>query len=603
MLSYTFDVIVVGGGHGGCEAAHASAKMGCKTLLLTMAMDTVGVMSCNPSIGGLAKGQIAREVDALGGLMGRIIDRSMIHFRMLNASKGAAVQAPRAQADKKLYQTLIKHEVEKTPNLVLAQGSVIDIRVNDNRVTAVRTREGIEYKGKSIILTTGTFLKGLIHMGTAMIESGRAGESASHLPDCFKSLGLITGRLKTGTPPRILSSSIDYSQLTPQPSEPPLPFSYWSGPINRPLVDCYIGYTNQTVHDIILENIHLSPMYSGQIHGVGPRYCPSIEDKVKRFKEKERHQLFFEPEGLNTEEVYINGVSTSLPPEVQDKFLRTIPGLENLIIQRFGYAVEYDYVPPYQTSITLMSKHLPGLFFAGQINGTSGYEEAAGQGLIAGINAALHAKGEEPFIMDRSDSLIGVMLDDLTTKELDEPYRMFTSRAEYRLTLRQDNADRRLYQKARKYNLITQEQFDMVQRKIDNLLNLRKTFDKKYVDGKTLTHHVRVNSNTIDDVLAIAGDLGDLPDRETLLQFDIDTKYEGYLKRQDEEIIKHKRVENKPLSPENDYLKIKELKMETKQKLNKFKPATIGQASRLSGVNPADISILLVLLEKGDIKS
>jgi len=603
MLSYSFDVIVVGGGHGGCEAAHASAKMGCKTLLLTMAMDTVGVMSCNPSIGGLAKGQIAREVDALGGLMGRIIDNSMIHFRMLNSSKGAAVQAPRAQADKKLYQALIKHAVEKTPNLVLAQGSVIDIRVDDNRVTAVRTKEGIEYRAKSIILTTGTFLKGLIHMGTAMIESGRAGESASHLPDCFKSLGLITGRLKTGTPPRILSSSIDYSKLTAQPSEPPQPFSYWSKEIKRPLVDCYIGYTNRDVHNIILDNIHLSPMYSGQIQGIGPRYCPSIEDKVKRFSEKERHQLFFEPEGLTTEEVYINGVSTSLPPEVQDKFLRTIPGLENVVIMRFGYAVEYDFIPPYQTSVTLMSKHLPGLFFAGQINGTSGYEEAAGQGLVAGINAALHAKGEEPFVMDRSDSLIGVMLDDLTTKDLDEPYRMFTSRAEYRLTLRQDNADRRLCEISKKYNLITQGQYDVVRKKMDDIQNLRTRFDKIFVEGKSLTHHVRVNSNTIDDVLAIAGDLADLPNRETLLQFDIDTKYEGYLKRQEEEIVKHKRVENKSLSPENDYIKIKELKMETKQKLQKFKPATIGQASRLSGVNPADISILLILLEKGDIRS
>ncbi len=610
-----FDVVVVGGGHAGCEAALASARMGMHTALLTMDPDTVARMSCNPAIGGLAKGQLVREIDALGGEMAKVIDQTGIQFRMLNTSKGPAVRSPRAQADKKPYQLTMKRRLEEQENLSLRQETVDALLVKHNLVIGIIAQSGITYRAKAVILTTGTFLKGLIHCGNTKVVGGRVGEpSAEKLSSSLISLGFELGRLKTGTPPRLNGQTINYDVLEPQYGDKnPQPFSYSTDKIVRPKVPCYITYTNQKTHEILRANLNRTPLYTGQIKAVGPRYCPSIEDKIVRFPDKDQHQIFLEPEGLDTLEVYCNGISTSVPQDVQEAMVHSIKGLEDAEFVRHGYAIEYDFVPPTHIKPSLETKLVENLFFAGQINGTSGYEEAAAQGIMAGINAVLRIRGEEPFVLDRSEAYIGVLIDDLVTKGTHEPYRMFTSRAEYRLLLRQDNADRRLMKYGHRYGLIKDTQWERLKEKEKAIAEVKDYIRKKYTRSLgggvcTLEKLLRRPEINFADLLELDDGLKHMvksptpnsefrtPNSSVQEQVEIEVKYAGYIERQQAQVEKFKKMEGFILPSRLKYSSIPELRTEARQKLEHIRPLSLGQASRISGISLADLSILMIYL-------
>ena len=613
-----YDVIVVGAGHAGCEAALASARMGLKTLMCTLNLDSVAFMPCNPNIGGTAKGHLVREVDALGGEMGINIDNTYIQSRMLNLSKGPAVHSLRAQADKKRYSERMKHIIESTPNLDLRQLEVVSIDAPDNEVKGVLTRYGAYFACKSVVLTTGTYLKSNVIVGEIVVNEGPSGFfPANELSKSLIELGVSLRRFKTGTPARVNARSIDFSKMEEQKGDlEVIPFSFMSGDITRNQVSCYLTYTNNKTHDVILDNIDRSPLYNGSIKSTGPRYCPSIEDKVMRFRDKERHQLFIEPEGESTEEMYVQGMSSSLPEDVQIQFLRTIEGLENVEVMRTGYAIEYDCIDPTQLKLSLEFKHINGLFSAGQINGSSGYEEAAGQGIVAGINAALKIKGKEPLILKRSDAYIGVLIDDLVTKGTNEPYRMMTSRSEYRLILRQDNADLRLTELGYEVGLVTQERYNsfiekktQIENEINRLKNVQITGKKEINEFlmKNMSSELKKPTSLYELIKRSELDYYNVseldPDRTPLdkqitEQVNISSKYEGYILKQLEQVNQFKKYENKMLDKSINYNDIKGLRTEAIQKLQVIRPTNIGQASRISGVSPADITVLLIYLEQ-----
>ena len=619
-MEFEFDIIVIGGGHAGCEAAAAAANMGCRTLLVTMDMTKFAQMSCNPAIGGVAKGQIVREIDAMGGYTGIVTDRSTIQFRMLNRSKGPAMWSPRAQCDKARFSQLWRRTLEQTPNLSLWQDSVTGLLTGDRHVTGVRTRMGVVFESKAVILTAGTFLEGLMHVGRSQAEGGRAGDSASHgLSAQLVELGFEIGRMKTGTPARIDGRSVDFSRLEEQKGdENPGKFSYSNDtePVKNQL-PCYLAYTSEAVHDLLRTGFADSPLFNGTIKGIGPRYCPSIEDKLRTFAGKESHQLFLEPEGTDTNEYYLNGFSSSLPWEVQIAALQKIEGFENVRIFRPGYAIEYDYFPPTQLYHSLETKQIDGLYFAGQVNGTTGYEEAAAQGLMAGINASLKLRGDEPLVLRRDESYIGVLIDDLVTKGVDEPYRMFTSRAEYRILLRQDNADIRLTPVSHKIGLANDERYRNTMQKKSSVESLfsfarRQSVSPadiesylKSVDSTPLTQSRKIYDVLLRNKITFSGLIDHLTSLknyikenrctpEAIEEAEIQIKYHGYIERERHIADKMARLENIPIRPDFNYHQLNSLSIESRQKLTRIRPATIGQASRIPGVSPADINVLLV---------
>ena len=619
-MLFEYDIMVVGGGHAGCEAAAAAATMGCQTLLVTMDMTKFAQMSCNPAVGGVAKGQIVREIDALGGRMGIITDRSTIQFRMLNRSKGPAMWSPRAQCDKMRFSELWRETLENIPNLYLWQDSVNELLVANGHARGIKTRMGVEFNAKAVILTAGTFLGGLMHIGRSQAEGGRAGDAASHgLSEQLAALGFEVGRMKTGTPARLDARTIDFSQLNEQPGdENPGKFSY--SPETK-AVDkqkpCFLVYTSQEVHDLLRSGFADSPLFNGTIKGIGPRYCPSIEDKLRTFSEKNEHQLFLEPEGEHTNEYYLNGFSSSLPWQVQVAALQKIKGLEHVHIYRPGYAIEYDYFPPTQLYHSLETKLIPGLYFAGQVNGTTGYEEAGAQGLIAGINAVLKLRDEEPLVLRRDESYIGVLIDDLVTKGVDEPYRMFTSRAEYRILLRQDNADVRLTPIGHKIGLVSEKRYRAMEQKkssVESLISFLRRESVtpadlleyfKTIDSTPLTQGRKLYDILLRNKVTLNGLADHLPGLQEYLtqnqcteeiveEAEIRIKYHGYIERERHIADKMVRLENISIRPDFDFNSLKALSIEARQKLTRIKPSTIGQASRIPGVSPADINVLLV---------
>ena len=605
-IQYDYDILVVGAGHAGTEAALAAARMGARVALLTTNLDTVGQMSCNPAIGGVAKGQIAREIDALGGAMGLAIDRTGIQFRLLNRRKGPAMHGPRAQADKKAYQNEIKWLVEEQENLSLRQEVVEELLTESiredglakQRVVGVLVRGGAEYRAPAIVLTTGTFLQAIMHTGEAKTPGGRAGEGTTKgISGALHRLGFALERFKTGTPPRLNGRTIDFDQCELQPGdELPQPFSYMTGKLEVEQMPCWIAHTNEKVHDLIRANLHRAPMYSGQISGSGPRYCPSIEDKVVRFADRDRHQLFLEPEGRQTQEFYVNGISTSLPRDVQDQMFQLIPGLENAQIMRYGYAVEYDFCPPDQLWPSLETKSVHGLYFAGQINGTTGYEEAGAQGIIAGANAALKLQSQGPMILGREQAYIGVLIDDLVTCGVDEPYRMFTSRAEHRLRLRQDNADRRLTKMASELGLIGADRLARLEVKEAEIVAAKELIESNRVGQETLAKRLRRPEVDWSTLTEHCSELARFDD-EVAEQVVFDVKYAGYIARQEIDIARQSRMAERKIPEDLDYASLTQLRHEAREKLDRIRPITLAQAGRISGITPADISRLLVYLD------
>jgi tRNA uridine 5-carboxymethylaminomethyl modification enzyme len=606
---YKYDVIVVGAGHAGTEAAAAAARLGARVALLTGNLDTVGQMSCNPAIGGVAKGQIVREIDALGGLMGQTIDRTGIQFRLLNSRKGAAMHSPRAQADKKAYQFDIKRQIEENPNIDLRQELVEDLltETHDGKTTVrgVQVRGDAHYLADAVVLTTGTFLQAIMHTGEAKTAGGRAGEgTTSGISQAFARLGFRVERFKTGTPARLNGRTIDYSKTEMQPGDDrPQAFSFMTDALPEPQLPCWITYTNESVHALIRANLHRAPMYTGQIRSSGPRYCPSIEDKVVRFADKDRHQLFLEPEGRSTQEIYVNGISTSLPRDVQDQMFRLIPGLERAQIMRYGYAVEYDFCPPDQLYPWLETKAVLGLYFAGQLNGTTGYEEAGAQGLVAGANAAMRLQGKSEFVLQRDEAYIGVLVDDLVTCGVDEPYRMFTSRAEYRMMLRQDNADRRLTQIGYKLGLVDADRFNRFSEKLESIEQAKRAVASLRIGDIPGDKYLKRNEVTWSELLEkFPESLAQFPE-EIGLQVEYDIKYEGYVARQQVQVERQQRMMDKKIPSNFDYLSIVSLRNEAKQKFTRVRPLNLDQASRISGITPADISLVLSYLENPKLRN